>query len=286
MRKRLPLGVYEKALPVDSDWHERLDIAGQIGFDFVELSCDESSARQARMDWKASERRALRDAVAKSGVPLLSMCLSAHRRLALGSSDAATRRQGLELMERAIEFCVDVGIRIIQIAGYYDYYGEVDGGTESRYLEGLAQGAAWANAAGVMLGVETMEGDNVVDSISAAMRIVERLDSPWLQVYPDIGNLSAQGYDVQRELERGKGHLIGVHVKDSRPGEPRRVAFGTGVVPFAAAFQTLAEMDFCGPVLIEMWNDNRPDSIQLVADARRWVLGKMAEGGLIDDAAL
>lgn len=286
MPKRLPLGIYEKALPLDIDWYERLDLAGKSGFDFVELSCDESNDRQARLDWPAQQRKSLSDAIAKSGTPLLSMCLSGHRKLALGSADAGIRRQGLLLLEKAIDFCVDLGIRIIQIAGYYDYYGDIDKGTELRYTEGLSRGIGWASQAGVMLGVETMEGEHVVDSIRRAMRLVESLDSPWFQVYPDIGNLAAHGYDLRHELACGTGHLVGVHVKDSRPGEPRRVRFGEGVVPFVDAFQELAAMNFTGPVLIEMWNDNRPDSMRLIKEARQWVLDKMADGGLVDDAAL
>ena len=286
MPKSLPLGIYEKALPLDIDWHERLELARQVGFDFVELSCDESAERQARLDWPRSERLRLRDAMDKSGVPLMTMCLSAHRALALGSADQATRRAGLELLQKAIDFSCDLGVRIIQIAGYYDYYGAIDGGSESRYQEALAEGIGWASAAGVMLGVETMEGANVVDSIKRAMRHVEALNSPWFQIYPDIGNLAAHGFDVGAELESGQGHIVGVHVKDSRPGEPRRVPFGEGVVPFVETFRKLAALDFRGPVLVEMWNDNRPDSLALVAGARQWVAGKMREGGLISDAAL
>lgn len=286
MPTRLPLGIYEKALPLDVDWYERLDRARQVGFDFVELSCDESSERQARMDWSTPERLLLRDAIRKSDVPLLSMCLSAHRSLALGSADARTRQQGLDLLRKAIDFSLDLGIRIIQIAGYYDFYGDIDGGTFSRYREGLARGADWAGQAGVMLGVETMEGVDVVDSIRRAMELVEHLNSPWFHVYPDIGNIAAHGYDLSAELRLGSGHIIGVHVKDSRPGEPRRVPFGEGVVPFVAAFRTLAELNYSGPILIEMWNDNRPDSMDLIAAARRWVVDKMMEGGLSGDATL
>ena len=286
MPKRLPLGIYEKALPLEVDWHERLALARQVGFDFVELSCDESAERQARLDWGAAERRRLRDAINKSGLPLLSMCLSGHRSLALGSADGRTRQQGLDLLRKAIDFSFELGLRIIQIAGYYDYYGDIDAGTSARYRECLARGAAWAGQAGVMLGVETMEGDDVVDSIGAAMELVEALNSPWFQVYPDIGNIAAHGYDLADELRRGAGHIIGLHVKDSRPGEPRRVAFGAGVVPFLSAFRTLAALDYSGPVLIEMWNDDRPDSLELIGAARRWVVDKMAEGGLVDHAAL
>lgn len=286
MPRRLPLGIYEKALPLDVDWYERLDLARNVGFDFVELSCDESVERQARMDWTKTERQYLRDAVDKSGVPVLTMCLSAHRALALGSSRAQTRDKGLDLLQKAINFSLDLGVRIIQIAGYYDYYGTIDNGTERRYLEALAEGITWASEAGVMLGVETMEGANVVDSIRRAMCHVEALNSPWFQIYPDIGNLAAHGFDVGEELDSGNGHIVGIHVKDSRPGEPRRVPFGEGIVPFVEAFRKLADLGFHGPVLIEMWNDNRPDSMDLIVAARQWVVGKMLEGGLIDDATL
>ena len=286
MPARPPIGIYEKALPLDIDWYERLDLARKVGFDFVELSCDESSERQARLEWTKTQRQCLRDAVDKSGVPLLTMCLSAHRALALGSADAKTRDKGLDLLQKASDFSLDLGVRMIQIAGYYDFYGAVDGGAEERYLDALAEGIVWASEAGVMLGVETMEGANVVDSIRRALCHVEALNSPWFQIYPDIGNLAAHGFDVGEELETGHGHIVGIHVKDSRPGEPRRVPFGAGVVPFVAAFRKLAELGFRGPVLIEMWNDNRPDSLDLIVASRQWVIGKMLEGGFVDDAAL
>ena len=238
------------------------------------------------MDWSRAERRNLREASDKSGIPLLSLCLSAHRYLALGSADPRIRRSGLDIMKKAIDFSLDLGVRIIQIAGYYDYYGASDAGTEARYVEALEEGASWAGEAGVMLGVETMEGENVVDSITCARRHVQAINSPWFQIYPDIGNLAAHGYNLREELTSGQGHLVGIHIKDSRPGEPRRVPFGEGVVPFVEAFKTLADINFRGPALIEMWNDNRPDSMALVASARRWVQGKMAEAGLIDHATL
>ncbi len=281
MRYNLPLGIYEKALPIDVDWHERLSLAQEAGFDFVEISCDESAERQARLDWSASQRADLRRAIEASGTPIITMCLSGHRRLALGSADASIRQQGLDLFQKAIGFCADVGIRTIQVAGYYDYYGEIDINTERRYLDGLAAGVEWASKAGVMLGVETMEGENVVDSITRAMYFVHLLDSPWFQVYPDLGNIAAHGFDLQQELERGRGHMVGIHVKDSRPGEPRRVPFGEGVVPFTDAFRKLAQMNFTGPIMIEMWNDNAPDSMQIIQQSREWVMERMVEGGLL-----
>ncbi len=51
LSKQIPLGIYEKALPAGECWLERLQLAKALGFDFVEMSLDETDARLARLDW-------------------------------------------------------------------------------------------------------------------------------------------------------------------------------------------------------------------------------------------
>lgn len=279
--KSLPIGIYEKALPFKVDWHERLDTAKSVGFDFVEISIDESDERRARLDWSASERANLRDAIAQSGIPLTTLCLSAHRKFPFGSADPATVAEADAIMRKAIDFAVEIGVRVIQLAGYYVYYEPHVDGSFARYRAGLQRGLEMASKAGVTLALENVDGEDVT-SVSKAMEFVRAFNSPYFQIYPDIGNLAEHELDVCKELELGRGHLVGVHVKDTIPGEPRRVAFGEGVTPFIDAFATLANMGFTGPVLLEMWNDDSPDSLEIVANARRWVMDKMVEGGLID----
>lgn len=116
LAKSIPLGIYEKALPAGECWLERLKLAKALGFDFVEMSLDETDARLARLDWSPEQRLALVKAVAETGVRVPSMCLSAHRRFPLGSEDDAVRHQGLEIMRKAIRLAQDVGIRVIQLA--------------------------------------------------------------------------------------------------------------------------------------------------------------------------
>ena len=280
MANTLRLGIYEKALPDCASWHERLAAAKTAGFDFVEMSVDESPERLARLDWSLEERHALRSAVAETGVPILTMCLSAHRKYALGSASPEIRRRSLEILRKAIDLAADTGIRIIQIAGYYVYYEPHDDECILRYQDGLASGIEWAAKSGVMLALENVDGSDVT-SIGRAMPLVEAFNSPWFQLYPDIGNLGEHGLDVSSELERGRGHIVGVHVKDTRPGEPRRVPFGHGVVPFVEAFRKLAEMKFAGPILLEMWNDDSPDSLRIAKEAREWVVDRMVQANLI-----
>lgn len=45
------LGIYEKALPNQIDIEEQLKMAADLGFQFLELSIDETDHRLARLDW-------------------------------------------------------------------------------------------------------------------------------------------------------------------------------------------------------------------------------------------
>ncbi len=86
-----------------------------------------------------------------------------------------------------------------------------------------------------------------------ALAIIHEIDSPWLRLYPDIGNLAAAGYFPPDELVLAKGQLLGVHVKDALPRLIRGVPFGEGIVPFQETFQALVQTGFWGLLGVEMW---------------------------------
>ena len=112
------LGLYEKALDPADSWKTRLEKVKALGFDYMEISIDESDARLARLDWTAQQRRELREICCDAGVTLQSMCLSAHRRFPFGSSEPALRSQAYTVIDKAIGLAADLGVRVIQLAGY------------------------------------------------------------------------------------------------------------------------------------------------------------------------
>jgi L-ribulose-5-phosphate 3-epimerase len=254
VRLSMPVGLYEKALPADWPWEKRLESAAQAGYDFVDISIDESDYRLARLDWSASERAGLRRAIANTGVPILTMCLSAHRKYPLGSHSPGIRRQGLDIFWKAIEFAEDIGLRIVQVMGYDVFYEPSNGQTEAHFMEGMYQGIRWASQAGVMLGLENVDTP-FVESLDKGLCLVRELNSPWFHLYPDIGNLTAAGYHPPDEILLAEGHLVAIHVKDTLPGKVRGVPFEEGIVPFVETFQALARIGFCGPLAVEMWAD-------------------------------
>jgi len=267
-----PVGLYEKALPTDWSWEKRLSCAAEAGYDYIDISIDESDMRLARLDWPASDRTNLRRAIADTGIPILTMCLSGHRKFPLGSWSPEVRQQGLDIFRKAIDFAADIGIRIVQVMGYDVFYEPSTAETKARFSEGLAQGVRWASHAGVMLGLENVDNP-LFESVKQGMGLVCELNSPWFQLYPDMANLAGAGYHPPDELRLAEGHLVAMHVKDALPGVIRGVPFGEGIVPFPETFQTLAQIGFDGPLGVEMWADmdKTGDPVNSAVKARKFV---------------
>jgi predicted hexulose-6-phosphate isomerase len=270
--KSSPIGLYEKALPAELTWEERLKAAGEAGYDYVEISIDESDSRLNRLDWPGSKQKELLQAVDKTGVPIFSMCLSAHRKYPMGSANPEIRRRGMEILKKAIDFAASIGLRIVQVNGYDTFYESSNAKTQANFIEGLKQGAKWASKAGVMLGMENVDAP-FVESIEKALHIINEINSPWLQIYPDIGNLVAAGYHPPDQIRLAEKHLVGLHVKDARRGFLRGIGFEKGEVPFEKTFKVISDIGFCGPITVEMWAElgEDKDSSNAVKAARMFV---------------
>jgi len=280
---RPALGIYEKALPSQTSWREKLEIARDAGYDFIEISVDETEDRLSRLHWNQEERSALVKEIAETGVRLPSMCLSGHRKFPLGSEDPAIRTQALEIMKNAIELAVDLGIRNIQLAGYDVYYSPGNKKTRENFLNGLKQAVTWASKAEVMLSMEIMDHP-LMNSISRFLEYSQEIHSPWFTVYPDVGNLSAWGNDIEKELTKGIDKITAIHLKDTKAvsgvfnGQFKEVPFGEGCVDFPEFFRLLKKLDYRGPFLIEMWTEKSEDPIGEIRKARNWMLERMKEG--------
>jgi hexulose-6-phosphate isomerase len=284
----IKLGIYEKALPYGTGWDEKLAIAERLGFHFAEISIDETDERLARLDWGLAERRTFSRHILESPLTVPTMCLSGHRRFPLGSHDPEIRQQALTIMEKAIQFAVDTGVRTIQLAGYDVYYEDGDADTRNWYLENMQKCLDMAAREQVMLAMEIMDHP-FMNSILKFMNMKQILNSPWFTVYPDIGNLSAWGNDVLEELTLGFSQIVALHLKETlavtsdHQGTFKEVPFGTGCVDFPRVFAKLKNLGYAGPFLIEMWTERAEDPEEEIRQARQWIFKRMREGGLIDE---
>ncbi len=242
MADKYSLGLYEKALPDGLSYFDMFTVAKEQGFDRFEISIDETDQRLSRLDWTCSKQKAFLCTILQSGIHVDTMCLSAHRRFPLGSHDPNIRTQSLEIMKKALEFAHNTGIRIIQLAGYDVYYEQTDLFTREMFLENLRKCVEMASVCGVILAFETMETP-FMDTVEKAAYYVELLQSPYLAIYPDIGNLknSSLLYDtlVTDDIIVGGKYIVAAHLKETSPGIYRDMRFGEGHTEYHASIKAL-----------------------------------------------
>ena len=253
--KKYNIGLYEKALPGSLSWEEKLQVAKELGYDYIEISIDETDEKLTRLEWTQNERQEMVCLMYRIGLPIRSMCLSGHRKYPLGSADPQVRARGMEIMEKAIQLADDLGIRIIQLAGYDVYYEESTDETVKLFAENLKTAVEMAASKGIQMGFETMETP-FMDTTEKAMKYVDMVGSPYLGVYPDIGNMTnaalIYGRDVLEDMETGHGHIMAMHLKETVPGKYREIRFGTGHVDFEAAIEKALELGV-RRFVTEMW---------------------------------
>lgn len=263
------LALYEKAMPSGFGFGRMLECAARNGFDRLEISVDESDARLSRLDWTDAQKQELVDLIRQTGVPIRTMCLSGHRKYPFGAHDAAVREKSLEIMQKAVTFAAETGISIIQLAGYDVYYEQGDETTRAYFAENLRKAVEYAETAGVVLAFETMETP-FMDTVAKSMEYVRMIDSPWLGVYPDIGNLQnaavLYGHSITDDLAQGAGHIFAIHLKETQPGVYRDMAFGTGHTPYHPCLE-LAHAQGVRMFTGEFWHQKDEENYEAVISA-------------------
>ncbi len=273
MIKSFTLGLYEKSMPDTLSLGQKLIKAKNVGYDFIEMSIDESDYRLNRLDYSYKEIETLRKEIEETSLPIGSICLSAHRKYPLGSLEKSTRDQSLNIMKKALELASYLGIPIIQLAGYDVYYEESNEKTKTLFIENLSICADLAAKHGILLGFETMETP-FMNSVTKALFYVSLINSPYLQVYPDLGNIvNAYDGDNQKAVEdliNGKGHLIATHIKESLPSKYREIPYGTGHVDFPLLLNTCWDLGV-RRFVTEFWHTSSKDWEKQLTDSYQYV---------------
>ena len=190
MRKAYSLGLYEKAMP-EVSWKEKLQIAKEAGYDFVEISIDATEARISRVYSSKQERRDLVNLCYDLDMPIRTLNASALTKYSLGNPDPAVCARGTEIAERSIELAADLGVRIVMIPGYDVYYEPHTEETEQRFVKNIRALTQTAACAGVQLGFETMENE-FMNTVEKGLRYIGLVNSNYLKLYPDIGNTTGK----------------------------------------------------------------------------------------------
>lgn len=276
-KNRYLLGMYEKSMPNTLSIREKLEMVKETGFDWLELSIDESEEKLNRLDWTNEEIDEINKSIFETGIKIRTMCLSGHRKYPLGSLDDETVKKSLSIMKKAVMLADKLNIQIIQLAGYDVYYEKGNDQTKQRFLENLRKCAIYASEKGVLLGFETMETP-FMDTVEKAMYYVNEVKSPYLNIYPDIGNLTNSSLIYNKsiidDINTGYGHIIAAHLKETIPNHYREIVFGTGHTDFIKNITCLKQQGvrlFTG----EFWYVGQEDWINVCKKASSFLREKL-----------
>jgi len=199
----------ESKLPIP----DCIDMAAEMGFDGVEI------LRVQMEDDSPGYLQQLKRRAFVNGLDLMGF--STHQDFV--SPDAAERRQNVELTNQLVEMAYTLGIPTIRVnTGRWDTSKDFDelmankgiepqlpGHTDEEafgwVIESLEQCLPVAEKCGVILGLENHWG--LGRTAEGVMRIVNAIDSPWLQVTMDTGNFLERQYE-QLELLAPKTVLV------------------------------------------------------------------------------
>ena len=262
-------GIYEKALSLE-DLESSLKYAKEAGYDYWEISVDKD--REYRLSWTDKSIESLLLSCKTTDMPIFNMVLSIHRDFPLGCFDESKRNQGIEYLKQAIILGGKLNVRTIQLAGYYTTGNGYNDGSIDLYIQSLKKCMNLASERGILLGIENMDRD-LIDS-KDILYIVENINSPYLNMFLDVGNFAANNLNVIEQLKVGLPHLVGVHLKETKLNKYRRVPFGQGVVEFSNILRFLSQKNYDGYFGVEMWNDNSLDSLNIVKESLEWLVSQ------------
>jgi sugar phosphate isomerase/epimerase len=232
------------------------ELAAKLGLDGVQVSLLPKGETLALAD--PERRRAFLEAARKARISIASLAIGDLNDVPLKSDPRAEAWLG-----KAIEIAAAMDVRIILVPFFGKGELRNDPAGVDAVVAALKRLAPMAEARKVVLALESY--------LSAAdhLAILERVGSPAVQVYYDVGNAQDMGYRVVDEIAALGSHVVEAHAKDTKD------LYGKGSMDFAAVRRALEAIGFRGWFVIE--GTKMPlgvaESVRYDADYLRAVFG-------------
>lgn len=239
----------------DTTLTEQFSQTAAAGFAAIELCFDtgELTFATSESDCELFARQA-RDA----GLTICSVATGAYWQCNFGSDDADVRRRAHEMtlaaMDRAAWLGAGAMLIVPAVVGRWNSPEPQTSYTDAlnRTHEGLNRLIPEAETRGVGLAMENV-WNRFLLSPTELRDLIDRLNSPYVGVYFDVGNVMPFGYP-QDWIDILGHRILRVHLKDydlSKPGTDGFVALGDGDVNWGAVFGALSKIGYDGPVIHE-----------------------------------
>lgn len=282
-------GVNYWSFPAGTSNAQILRSAARHGFAGAELGMGADGDLNAAST--PTELAALRDLAGDLGIDIVSVVSMAAMVDNLVADDRSLRARGLVATQRQIELAHELGAgAVLVVPGYVgvDFIANAKPvayeAAYDRALAAVAELAATATAAGVVIGIENV-WNRFLTSPLEMRGFLDAVGSPAVGAYFDIGNTLATGYPQDWVRALGS-RIVRVHAKDYRMvpgGLSGFVDLLSGDVDFPAVTAALAEVGYDGWISAEVtpYRDFPDQAIANASASLDRILAGASEGGAL-----
>jgi sugar phosphate isomerase/epimerase len=228
---RIKLGIFDWIVDKQAD-ASIFEMAAELGLDGAQVSIG-SLADDLRLR-KPEVQKEFIQAAKKNKVQIASTALGELNFVPYKSDERTDK-----WVSDSIDVCNAFGCKVVLLAFFAD--GDLKGDKKGIdvVVSKLKKVAPKAEKAGVALGIESWL------SAEDHMDIIQRVGSPAVKVYYDIGNSTMAGYDIYKEIRWLGNNICEFHAKDYKG------LFGKGEIDFVEVRRAMDDIGYSGWVQLE-----------------------------------
>ena len=242
------------------------DACGQmkrLGYEGIEIA--PFTLAETPSEVSAAKRAGYRRTIADAGLTFVGLhwLMVSPAGLHVTTTDAALRRRSWRHVAELIDLCADLGPDGLLVFGSPKQRNALEGVSPSDataiFAEELSRLAPHAEQSGVKILIEALPRDqsNIVNTLEAAVRMVDRIGSPAIRTMFDTHNAADETAAHTELVKRYIAYIEHVHVNEMNGEE-----CGRGDYDFKSLLKTLAELDYRGWVSLEVFDFSRtPEEI-------------------------
>jgi L-ribulose-5-phosphate 3-epimerase len=209
-----------------------LEVAKRIGLDGVQVDFGRGQDELPLFDPDLQKK--FLDEAKRQNMEIASLALGVLNGVPYKSDPRAER-----WVAQSIDICKALGVKVVLLAFFGD--GDLRNDKEGTdvVVRRLRAVAPKAEEAGVFLGVESwLNAEQHLD-------IIERVGSPAVKVYYDVGNSHQAGYDIYEEIRMLGKHICEFHAKDYDD------LYGKGSIAFKEVRRAMDDIGYRGWIVME-----------------------------------
>lgn len=236
----------------ESSLEKCFQMAREEGYEGVEVALAEDG--ELRLDSTDEEVLRIGEQAATAGIALYSVASGLYWKYSLTANDPAERQKAADICRRQLEVARLLGCdTILVVPGLVDETVPYDAAYE-RAFAAIKELACYAEEMGVTIGIENVWNRFLLSPLE--MRdFIDKVDSPRVGAYFDVGNVMHDGYPEQWIHILGS-RIAKVHLKDYKTAVGTLDGFVdllNGDVNYSAVLKALRENSYDGWLTAEVF---------------------------------